>query len=288
MKRPIKSITPPIIFNNIRRLKDIIKNKRKNIHIDNSYGNSLKGIHSQKRCFIIGSGSSIRDQDLTLLKDEIVMGINGVFLHPDIDKIKPEYFVMAPRYLHHQTESSFEECIRYLKNADDKLSDDTVMVLHVSEQPYIEKYNIYKNKNIIWYDSLTWFPHHKINSIELLSMPRIQYSTSETAIQIALYLECKDIYLLGLDHTWFDYQYFVSVEEYNTGCGAKGDVNSIKQNCMDLVSSTDHMYGHYMMFKKYEKLYQMRKNIYNANSNPNTYVDVFPKVKYEDVLANKL
>ena len=31
----------------------------------------------------------------------------------------------------------------------------------------------------------------------------------------------------------------------------------------------------------------MKQNIYNANANENTYVDTFPKVKYEDLFSKE-
>ena len=43
----------------------------------------LKNSEKGKRCFIIGTGSSIKEQNLTLLKDEIVIGVGGLFMHND-------------------------------------------------------------------------------------------------------------------------------------------------------------------------------------------------------------
>lgn len=40
----------------------------------------LKDVHSGKRCFIIGNGPSLKNTDLTLLKDEITFGMNRIYL----------------------------------------------------------------------------------------------------------------------------------------------------------------------------------------------------------------
>ena len=47
----------------------------------------LKDIYKEKRCFIIGNGPSIKDQDLTLFKNEITFVANNFYLHKDFDKI---------------------------------------------------------------------------------------------------------------------------------------------------------------------------------------------------------
>lgn len=37
-------------------------------------------LHSGKRCFIIGNGPSLRDTDMSLLRDEIIFGLNRIYL----------------------------------------------------------------------------------------------------------------------------------------------------------------------------------------------------------------
>ena len=44
-----------------------------------------------------------------------------------------------------------------------------------------------------------------------------------------------------------------------------------------------HMRNHADIFKKYKRLYAIKNNIFNANADENTYVDTFPKVRYEDL-----
>ena len=59
------------------------------------YGYKLKkfkDIHKGQRCFIIGNGPSILQQDLTKLKDEIVFVVNWFALHEQYDEINPTYY----------------------------------------------------------------------------------------------------------------------------------------------------------------------------------------------------
>ncbi|MDY0193864.1 MAG: hypothetical protein RBR93_10130 [Aliarcobacter butzleri] len=73
---------------------------------------------------------------------------------------------------------------------------------------------------------------------------------------------------------------------------AKNGLKNQAQNCarMGLEFQWDselHMINHAKIFKKYKALYQMKQNIFNANANENTYVDTFPKVKYEDLFSKE-
>jgi len=58
----------------------------------------FKNIHKGQRCFILGSGPSILTNDLTHLKNEIVMTQNNFHTHKDIKTISPEYHVVIPKF----------------------------------------------------------------------------------------------------------------------------------------------------------------------------------------------
>ena len=42
---------------------------------------SLKDSHKGKRCFIIANGPSINSMDLSVLKNELTIGMNRIYLH---------------------------------------------------------------------------------------------------------------------------------------------------------------------------------------------------------------
>lgn len=50
--------------------------RRKSVRILRSYRN----LHAGERCFILGNGPSLRDTDLSLLRDEITFGMNRIYL----------------------------------------------------------------------------------------------------------------------------------------------------------------------------------------------------------------
>ena len=52
----------------------------------------FKNIHNGKRCFIIANGPSLKNTDLSLLKNEITIGMNRIYL---LEDLKPTYIAVA-------------------------------------------------------------------------------------------------------------------------------------------------------------------------------------------------
>ncbi len=279
MKTFIKNwLIPPKILNFILKCKRVLIQKLRYSNSDFQKNIELKDIHVGKRCFILGTGPSIQNQDLTLLKNEIVIGVSGLFNHKDIDVIQPNYYVLAPVFEYHKKYNKEESYINWLKSMDNKLSDDVVMIIHIGDKQYIEKYNIFSNKKIYW-DQYTSWNGESIKKMNLSKIPDI-YSVSETALFLAIYLGFEKIYLLGFDHNWFEglHLYF-DTDKYNKYFETTGKA-SVEKFGFD---SEFQMIRHAKIFNKYKRLYSLKENIYNANANVDSYVDTFPKVKYEDL-----
>ncbi len=281
MKQLLKQILPPLFINKLLLIKALFRNSNDNKSLDKRYNDRFKNKHFNDRCFIVGTGPSIKQQDLTFLKDEMVIGVSGLFQHKDIDIINPNYYVLPPVFRGHGKLYDKDNFIQWFKNMDKALSNNTIMILDVSDKKYIEEHNIFKNKSIVWKNYLPWNESIEIDKIDILEMPGI-WSVSESAIQSAMYLGFKEIYLLGFDHTWYN-----DIWEHFTDDYMKDFEESKLNACKEWVDSEHEMIRHAKIFNKYKKLYALKKNIYNANADENSYVDTFPKVKYEDLFKNE-
>lgn len=247
------------------------------------FSNQLQNLEKGNRCFIVGTGSSIKQQDLTLLKDEIVIGVSGLYNHDDFKTIHPKYYVNPPIFSSHSKYYSEDKFVSYLKEMDSNLPDSTILFLHIGDKKYIEKYNIFQGNTIMWKDYRRW-DEEVINSINLSSMPGI-FSVSESAIQIAIYLGFDEIYLLGFDHDWYNglFNYAFDLKQARRHFAESAKDVILKHN----IDSEFQMRRHARIFNKYKKLYALKQNIYNANANESSYVDTFPKVKYEELFYNE-
>lgn len=238
----------------------------------------LKNSEKGKRCFIIGTGSSIKEQDLTLLKDEIVMGVSGLFMHKDIEIFKPKYYVLSPVFEYHKHYSDENSYVNWLSAMEQTLDKDTIYFLSDLDKPYLEKYKLFKDKKIVFQTYSPYTEKDEIKDIVLSEFPNI-WSVSESAIQIALYLGFEEIFLLGFDHDWFNGAFV----HFNGKEYLKYSSSNLKKDIIIKhgIDSELQMRRHAFIFNKYKKLYSLKQNIYNVNYNKNSYVDTFPKIEYE-------
>ncbi len=258
-------------------IREKIKNRLKYDQSLFEKNEKLKNIHTNDRCFVIATGPSLKEQDLTLLKDEITIGISGLYTHKDIKVFNPKYYVSTPIFRYHGELYDEETFIADLREMDAALNDDTIMFFDIYDKPYIERNNVFSNKEIHWLQYIPW-DEEPFDEIDLKNLANIRLA-SEVMFYVALYLGFKDIYMLGIDHTWFD-----GINIYFDQSRNDKFFKSGKDIAMELnMGSENMMESHAMVFKKYKVFYALKQNIYNANSNQNTYVDMFPKIKYEEL-----
>ena len=245
-----------------------------------SSNETFKNIEKGKRCFVIAPGPSINQQDLTLLKDETCIAISTVYAHKDFAAINPKYYVLSPVFKYHVQASNEETLVRWLRAMDEGVSDKTIMFIHVGDKPYLEKYDIFKNKEIRWLQYIPW-DEKEIEEIDLQNLADIR-SVSESAFSVALYLGFEKIYIMGFDHNWFEgLNSYFDQNAYSKHFKSTGKEIAAKAG----FDASYQMWAHALIFKKYKALFAYKENIFNANSNKNTYVDTFPKVKYEELFS---
>ena len=114
-------------------------------NIDFAKNKEIKNLHINKRCFIIGLGTSINKQDLKLLKDEIVIGISSLFNHKDLEYIQPNYYVLSPVIDNHSKYVNKDNLIKWLQAMDEKLDNSVVMFIYIGDKKYIDGNKRFKN-----------------------------------------------------------------------------------------------------------------------------------------------
>jgi hypothetical protein len=228
--------------------------------------------HTGERCFILGTGSSIKKQDLSKLAGEIVISVSNAFVHPEYNIFQPRYHVLPPLLKSHSPIHSENQWPKWLKEMEEK-TYNAEMFLHVGDRNLIEKNKLFLNRTIHWVEYTKW-NEKPINYVDLSTIPGI-WSVSELAITIALYMNFEKIYLLGFDHDWFKgpvAHFYDATKEH---------VMKPTPEKLSFADAEFQMRRHAYIFKKYKNLYSLKKNIFNANADPNHYMDVFPKVNFD-------
>lgn len=234
----------------------------------------LRDKHKGERCFILGAGSSITRQNIKKLSGEYVISVSNTFVHPEYSVIQPKYHVLPHILQGHDGLYPEENFVEWLKDMEKKTLN-AEMFFHIGDKNLIDNNGLFKNRIIHWNEYVQWNGTCDF-SLDLSCVPAI-WSVSEFAIMVALYLGFDKIYLIGFDHDWFNGP-LVYFYDHQTQHVMKPD-----EKVIPYVDSEFQMRRHADMFKKYKCFYQMKRNIYNANFDPKSYVDVFPKVDFDSL-----
>jgi len=235
---------------------------------------SLKDRHVGQRCFVMGAGRSIASQDVKKLAGECVISVSNTFVHPDMSVIRPRYHVVPHMIYGHGRLYKDEYFVRWLRDMEAG-TFEADMFFHIKDRKMIETNELFRNRCIHWVDHASWNGNMNM-PIDLRRVPPI-WSVSELAVTIAVYMGFEKIYLIGIDHDWFNGP-LVYFYDHKTQHAMKPDEKNL-----DWVDSEFQMRRHADIFRKYKYLYSFKKNIYNANGNPNHYLDTFPKVDYDSL-----
>lgn len=189
-------------------LKTYIDAKRKRAHErylrsdDSWYLKTLKGIHTGKRCFIIGNGPSLRAEDLDRLKGEYTFAANRIYeifgqtewrptfyLYVDAHLLKDMYSVFSKYDLGHmfirvdeKDRKDEKKCLDYPIEKMTRIFLDTDSYFRVYQNPW-NMWTSYVSEDI---------SDHFSNG----------FTVTFESIQLAIYMGFTEIYLLGVDFNY--------------------------------------------------------------------------------------
>lgn len=152
----------------------------------------LKGIHEGKRCFIIGNGPSLTVEDLEALKNEITIASNRIYEIFDKSDWRPTYYIA-------EDVDGIAEMVSQINDTGIKKC-----IVPISAKKYItDVNNTYfgywtSNKFVVnRYDDDTSHISEDISNYF-----SVGYTATFSAIQLAIYMGIKEIYLLGVDFNY--------------------------------------------------------------------------------------
>ena len=284
-KNIIKQFIPPILTNNFiyfrnyfnfLRYKDLLLNNIK-----------LKNKHEGERCFILGSGPSIINEDLIPLQNEIVFALNNFYVHPDFSKImsgnKENYYITAPIHPP-QTEKEWKD---WLCDMEVNMLNNTTMIFGLNRNDtnikYIcDKYNFFNKNKIYWYFSgkiFTDFYNYSAQDVNITSMIWIADTVSIYALIFAIYMGFDEIYMLGMDHNYICNKKSKK-RFYQNGIHQHNEEERLLKGSSEVKHSSKALYN---IFSQYEMLKNNTSNrIYNISDY--SLLDVFDYAKLSDVI----
>ena len=227
---------------------------------------NLKDSHKGERCFIIGNGPSLNNHDLTLLKDEITFGVNGIYLNKENMGWSPTYYVVEDIFVAEDRcdeinqyfepkNKFFGNYLRYCLSPDDK-----TLWLNVKAD-----YSMYKD-----------FPNFSTNALRNIW---VGGTVSYLSMQLAYYMGFSEVCLIGFDHS---YDIPKDAERFKSEIVSQSD----DPNHFDPNYFGKGYRWHDPQVDRMEKSYEKAKLYFEAdgrrirNATDGGQLEVFPRVDY--------
>ena len=143
---------------------------------------SFYNIHKGKRCFVIANGPSLKHIDFNLLKSEITIGMNRIYLMKDANGFEPSYLMCI------DGESQIKQFYSDLNNLTG------VCFFNFEHRKYFSKKN---NQHFVYSKASPKFSTN-------LRKKLMGFGSSVTysALQMAFFMGFKEVYLIGKDHSY--------------------------------------------------------------------------------------
>ncbi|MCD7836140.1 MAG: DUF115 domain-containing protein [Lachnospiraceae bacterium] len=231
---------------------------------------SLKDKHSGERCFVIGTGPSLRAEDLDILKAN---GIDSFGTHR-IYKIfasttwRPTYYVA-------QDYALIEEIQNEIKAAD-----CPIKILPVYFKDNFGDGNEYMYYVLHEYADSAERIHFSEKANRYISQG---FTVTYASIQLAIWMGYSEIYLLGVDHNYSSYlSKDGTVISDNKVKDYFGSEKISSSNSGNLPRLDDSSRG-FLEARKYAEEHNVK--IYNATRGGK--LEIFPRVDFDEMLGTK-
>ena len=149
---------------------------------------TFKNKHNGERCFIIGNGPSLKHEDLNILKKEITFATHRIYNIFDQTDWRPTYYMGQDFVLLNKIQNEARKV-----EAQNKFFPVNVKWIH----------NFAIDDAIYYYlNSEEYYPNLPKFSTDVSRQIYEGYSVTYGAIQLAVYMGFKEIYLLGVDFNY--------------------------------------------------------------------------------------
>lgn len=235
-------------------------------------------IHHGEKIFIIGNGPSIKDTDLTKIRNAKKMVVSNFYLHKDYNVIKPDYYCFPQfTYTNSLNENFYHE---WLCEIGEK-SGKPQFFFNISEKGLIDQCRYFDNKKVN-YMFLENLNADYYDEIDITGKMMGGQSASINCIQLAIYMGFKEIYLVGIEHSEIitrQYNYFYERQQSIMGNKDSGILNNgeVKSGFRVILKVDDRLWKQYESLKMISEVRDVK--IYNATKGG--ILDVFDRTDYD-------
>lgn len=242
---------------------------------------ALRNRHRGQRCFIIATGPSLRQQDLTGLRDEICIGVSNLFVHPHYNTFKPRYHCIAP-FHPPITDQGWQQ---WMDEMDRGLGTETAIFFGLQDRHRNLRGSRFSNRPVHFLKFTGLLPSTVIESgVDLTRALPAPSSVTIMALYVAIYMGCSPIYLLGFDH---DHILHINVsthcyDEHQHALNRAGYNEYFQTDLSDICANYCRLWDQYKALRRLVS--KLDYHIFNAT--PGGMLDVFPRANYGELIRD--
>ncbi len=130
-------VLPPMIYRSIGQFHfEFMNGTSDSVQYTLDKNAQFKDKYKGKRCFVIGNGSSLSSQDLSLLRNEVTFAMNRIYLYEPCKNMVPTFYCA----LDHADELIKPDGDKFLHELNKYIHPVEGYFFHISAKPYAERY----------------------------------------------------------------------------------------------------------------------------------------------------
>lgn len=247
-------------------------------------------IHRNNRCFILGNGPSLNDDDLSVLRDEIVFTVNQAYRHKQFSSLHSNYHFWIDENFFKVDTNNDPTDLEMFETMRKVAEEQRISCFYPSSAyKLIKKYGLDRNNNAYYlYPKLRFYDHYDLRCDISKLMPSFG-TVVQYAIFAAVYMGIKEIYLLGCDSTGIMSTLNAILKTSNDTYAYK--VTDVEKKRMEHMvaraSVVDYAYTYYTSLKAYKILYNYckKRNVTLCNCSKHSVLDMLPYAPMEDIVS---
>lgn len=289
----MESMNSEKIYNYLQKWENAYKNRvlikginprdKEILSANGQYKNKYIG----KKCFVVGNGPSVNKINFRELGNELVITVNEMVLHKNFRELNSDFhFIADPTYLKLNRKNSRD--IQIIEKMNILSESDTTLFCPIEAMAAVKRYGWNKKINIKFFASRLHFYDNYDEKFDFVKFIPAFRGVVQWGIAFAVFMGCKEIYLLGCDATniivdlslfadenvCLDYAYELSkeVEEREKWMHRKSGLEGLLFGYWKIVHIFRELY-----------LYCKKRGIQLYNCSEESILDCIPKRKFEDI-----